>query len=101
MLTLVSVPAVAQEDSVNTSTSFDVATSEQAALLRIANEVERLRPLIVEAQKNADPSRRFRVRYDWLLRDLDRIKHGVQDAAAGSTDTLPRDISSLRGGYTN
>ncbi len=83
------------------SHSFDLAESEAAALVRIANEIERLLPLIAQAEAVSDPSRRMKVNYGWLRKDLNVIKHGLEDAAFGANDESPRPVQSLRGQYAN
>lgn len=83
------------------SQSFELADTEAAALVRIANEIERLLPLIAQAESVADPSRRLKVNYTWLRKDLNVIKHGLEDAAFGASDANPRPVESLRGQYAN
>jgi len=101
MMVLLIVSGVSYgQDRLNVAPSGD-QQGEAAALIRIANEVARLKPLVADAQTKADPTRRFQVRYDWLLRDLDRIAHGLRDAAAGGLDTGPRDISQLHESYSH
>ena len=83
------------------SQSFELADTEAAALVRIANEIERLLPLIAQAESVSDPSRRLKVNYTWLRKDLNVIKHGLEDAAFGASDATPRPVESLRGQYAN
>jgi len=90
---------VLAQQPTNINQSFVVANTESDALIRIANEIERLKPLISEARLMQDPGRRYRFQYDWLLRDLERIKHGLEDAAIGSGDIGPRDVEPIRGAY--
>lgn len=62
-------------------TQFVVADTdgERAALARIAHELEALEPLIREAESQANPDARIRLRYDWLRQDLSRIQQGIQE----------------------
>ncbi len=52
---------------------------ERAALTRVAHEIEVLEPLIREAESQANPGARIRLRYDWLRQDLSRIRQGIQE----------------------
>jgi RAQPRD family integrative conjugative element protein len=54
------------------------ADAEQAALARIAHELQTIEPLITEAAAQANPDARIQFQYDWLHQDLDRIHQGKQ-----------------------
>ena len=52
--------------------------SEHQALLKIDHQLSELTELIDEAELSADPDNRIRFRYDWLRRDIARVRRGVQ-----------------------
>ena len=71
---------------------------ERAALARIAHELEVLEPLIREAEAQARPDARIRLRYDWLRQDLARIRRGLR-AHIDVPRAEPRTFLPLRGDY--
>lgn len=73
---------------------------ERAALARLVHELAVLEPLLREAQAQADPDARIRFRYDWLLADLARVRHGIQEHI-DSPRAEPRAVTPLRGDYRN
>lgn len=81
-------------------TQFAVADTdgERAALARIAHELEALEPLIREAESQANPDARIRLRYDWLRQDLSRIQQGIQEHI-DVPRAEPRTFPPLRGDY--
>ena len=48
--------------------------AEREALARLAHELAALAPLIDAAESGADPTERVRFRYDWLRRDIARVR---------------------------
>ena len=56
----------------------DTAKNETNALLKIDRHLSELALLIDEAELAADPDNRIRFRYDWLRRDIARVRNGVQ-----------------------
>lgn len=56
----------------------EAATAEYQALLKIDHQLSELAQLIDAAELSADPDDRIRFRYDWLRRDIARVRHGVQ-----------------------
>ena len=56
----------------------DTANDEYQALQKIDRHLSELALLIDEAELSADPDRRIRFRYDWLRRDIARVRNGVQ-----------------------
>lgn len=78
--------------------AFADADTERESLARIIHELEVLEPLLAEAKAAADPDARIRFRYDWLKKDLERIRQGIAehiDAPRGE----PRAMAPLRGDY--
>ena len=74
------------------------ADAERESLARIIHELEVLEPLLTEAKAAADPDARICFRYDWLKKDLEQIRQGIQehiDAPRGE----PRAVAPLRGDY--
>jgi len=86
LLTVLAVPAHADTDA------------EREALARLSHEIEALEPLIGQAETQADPGARIRFRYDWLRRDLARIRAGIADYVLDVRER-PRDIPPLKGDY--
>ena len=78
--------------------AFADADTEREALARIIHELELLRPLLVEAKAAADPDSRIQFRYDWLKKDLERIRHGIQEHI-DAPRAEPRSVTPLRGDY--
>ncbi len=74
------------------------ADAERQALARIIHELELLRPLLVEAKAAADPDSRIQFRYDWLKKDLERIRRGIQEHI-DAPRAEPRSVTPLRGDY--
>ncbi len=57
-----------------------------------------LAPLIETAESQANPDARIRFRYDWLRKDLARIRAGIQEHL-DAPRTEPRTFPPLRGDY--
>ncbi len=74
------------------------ADAERESLTRIIHELESLQPLLVEAESAADPDARIRFRYDWLKKDLEQIRPGIQEHI-DAPRAEPRTVAPLRGDY--
>lgn len=74
------------------------ADAERESLARIIHELEVLEPLLGEAKAAADPDARIRFRYDWLKKDLERIRQGIQQHI-DAPRAEPRVAAPLRGDY--
>jgi len=74
------------------------ADAERESLARIVHEIEVLEPLLDEAKAAADPDARVRFRYDWLKKDLKRIRQGIQEHI-DVPRAEPRAVAPLRGDY--
>ena len=72
--------------------------NERDKLAAIVEELARLESLIDEASVHADRDARIRFRYDWLRRDLKRIRQGIEDHL-DAPDTDPRAYPPIRGNY--
>ncbi|WP_091646384.1 RAQPRD family integrative conjugative element protein [Aquisalimonas asiatica] len=79
------------------------ADAEREALSRLVYELEALEPLIDEAEAQSDPDQRIRMEYDWLRRDLERVRSGIRDHIEAPRrqprPATPREIEPLRGDY--
>lgn len=73
------------------------ADSEREALARITNELERLSVMVADASKSADTSTRVQFRYDWLGKDIEMVKRGVEDHL--DAPRQPRPVEPLIGDY--
>ena len=77
---------------------FADADAEREALARIIHEIELVKPLLAEAKAAADPDARIHFRYDWLKKDLERVRHGIQEHI-DAPRAEPRIVAPLRGDY--
>ncbi len=78
--------------------AYGDADAERQALARIIYEIEILKPLLAEAKAAADPDSRIQFRYDWLKKDLERIRRGIQEHI-DAPRAEPRSVTPLRGDY--
>ncbi len=74
------------------------ADAEREVLARIIHELELLTPLLAEAQAAADADARIRFRYDWLKKDLERVRQGIEEHI-DAPRAVPRAVAPLRGDY--
>lgn len=74
------------------------ADGEREVLARILHELERLKPLLVEAETAADPDVRIHFHYEWLRKDLERVRKGIQEHI-DAPRAEPRNVVPLRGDY--
>ena len=72
--------------------------TERAALTRLVEEIERLEPLIARAERESEIHDRVRFRYDWLRRDLDEVKSGVE-SFLNDAEFTPRSFEPLQAEY--
>jgi len=72
----------------------DSARENQA---RIAHENARLQAKVSAAAKDAPTGQRVKFRYDWLQRDLQMLREGVEHHADAARQ--PRPVPPLRGDY--
>ena len=78
--------------------TFADADAEREALARIVHELELLAPLLAEAEAAADPDARIHFRYDWLKKDLERVRQGIEEHI-DAPRAEPRLVAPLRGDY--
>lgn len=71
--------------------------SEREQLARIATEIQYLQRSVAEAAKRAPSSPRVRFQYEWLQKDLDAVRAGVEEHL--NAPRQPRSIPPLRGDY--
>ena len=74
--------------------------AERTALTRIVAEIDRLEPLIARAESESESHDRVRFRYDWLRRDLNEVKSGIE-AFLTDAEFTPRTFDPLQGEYHN
>ena len=74
------------------------ADGERAALARIIHELDVLKPLMIEAQSQANPDARIQFQYDWLVLDIHRIQSGIKEHLTAPR-TQPRSFPPLKGDY--
>ena len=72
--------------------------AERTALTRLVAEIERLEPLITRAENESETYDRVRFRYDWLRRDLDEVKKGIE-AFLTDAEFTPRSFEPLQREY--
>lgn len=80
------------------SFSYADNDAERTALAKIIHELDALKPLILEAQSQANPDKRPATQYDWLLLDIHRVRSGVEELLL-SPRIQPRSFPSLKGDY--
>jgi RAQPRD family integrative conjugative element protein len=71
--------------------------AERENLARIANEIVRLEVMVKEAGRAAPSGQRIKFRYDWLQRDLQLLREGVEQHV--DAPRQPRPVTPLRGDY--
>jgi RAQPRD family integrative conjugative element protein len=71
---------------------------ERAALARVIHEIDALKPLIAEAEAQANPDARVRFHYPWLKQDLEYIKLGIRKHIE-TPRSEPRSFPRLKGDY--
>lgn len=72
--------------------------NEREKLADIIEQLSELQALIDEASVHADPDARLRFRYDWLRRDLKRVRQGIEDHL-DAPESDARQLPPLRGDY--
>ena len=72
--------------------------AEREALAHLIHEIEALDPLSQRAEAATSPDARIRFRYDWLRRDLSRVRSGIQEHLDAPRNE-PRRVVPLRGDY--
>jgi len=71
--------------------------SEREQLSRLSIELQQLQARVAEASKHAPSAARVKFRYDWLQRDLDLMRRGIDDHL--DAPRQPRAVPPLRGDY--
>lgn len=74
------------------------ADAEREVLARVIHELELLEPLLAEAETAADPDVRIHFHYEWLKKDLERVRQGIQEHI-DAPRAEPRNVAPLRGDY--
>lgn len=72
---------------------------EREKLARIVGEIQRVQVMVTEASKTTPTPQRVRFRYDWLQRDLDLMRQGIEQHIEAPRQ--PRPVPPIRGGYRN
>lgn len=70
---------------------------EREQLARISHEIEQVQAMVAEASRRALPPQRVRFRYDWLQRDLQMLRAGIEQHV--EAPRRPRPVPPLRGDY--
>ncbi len=71
--------------------------SEREQLAAISMELARLQQQVALASKQAPAAARVRFKYEWLTRDLEQIRLGIDDHL--NAPVQPRPALQLRGEY--
>ena len=71
--------------------------AEREELARISYELQRVQMMVAQASRQAPTGQRINFRYDWLARDLDLMRRGVEEHL--DAPTQPRTVTPLRGDY--
>ena len=70
---------------------------EREHLARIADELSRVQTMVAKAAQDAPTGQRDKFRYDWLERDLQMLREGIERHA--DAPRQPRPVPPLRGDY--
>ena len=71
--------------------------SEREHLARIVNELQRVEEMTRAAASDAPSGQRVRFRYDWLVRDLQLMREGIEQHV--DAPRQPRPVAPLKGDY--
>lgn len=71
--------------------------AEREQLARISNELVQLQAMVADAGRRVPSTQRVRFRYDWLQRDLELMRQGIDDHI--DAPRQPRPVPPLRGDY--
>ena len=74
------------------------AEGEREALAHVIHELQALEPLLRKGEVQANPDARVHFRYDWLRKDLQQMRLGIQDHL-DAPRAEPRQFPPLRGEY--
>ena len=72
--------------------------AEKAKLALIIHELETITPLIAEAETLVNKGDRIQFQYEWLARDIERIKSGIQ-AHINAPRIHPRNFPPIDSNY--
>lgn len=70
---------------------------EREQLARIDNELLQVQAMVTRAAQSAPPGQRVKFRYDWLEKDLQMLREGIQQHV--DAQRQPRPVPPLRGDY--
>jgi len=70
---------------------------EREQLARISHELVQLQVMVADAGRRVPGTQRVRFRYDWLQRDLELVRQGIDDHL--DAPRQPRPVPALRGDY--
>jgi RAQPRD family integrative conjugative element protein len=93
-ISLAFFPALLLFVSLTASADLDI---EREQLASISNELQLLQERVQAASRKADTTGRVRFQYEWLVRDLDLIRRGVDDHL--DAPRQPRVVTPLKGDY--
>lgn len=88
------LPAVLAFAALSASADLD---NEREQLASISNELALLQERVLTAAKTADATGRVRFQYEWLAKDLELVRRGVDDHL--DAPRQPRVIPPLKGDY--
>jgi RAQPRD family integrative conjugative element protein len=71
--------------------------AEREQLARISHELLQLQAMVTDAGRRVPATQRVRFRYDWLQRDLELVRQGIDDHI--DAPRQPRPVPALRGDY--
>lgn len=71
--------------------------AEREQLARISHELLQLQAMVADAGRRLPGTQRVRFRYDWLQRDLELVRQGIDDHI--DAPRQPRPVPALRGDY--
>ncbi len=71
--------------------------SEREQLARISHELVQLQAMVADAGRRVPATQRVRFRYEWLQRDLEMVRQGIDEHI--DAPRQPRPVPPLRGDY--
>ncbi len=93
-LLLKTLPALMALVALSAAADLD---TEREQLASISNELALLQERVMAASKTADATGRVRFQYEWLAKDLELVRRGVDDHL--DAPRQPRAIAPLKGDY--
>ena len=73
--------------------------TEREFLTQVSQEIAQLDSLIKRAERARNPNERLQFRYDWLRKDLQSVREGIESYIS-EYHLTPRSFPALKGEYS-